>query len=238
MSSVSDPGFDQRIADWLEEDPDVAPPVVLETVVAAVPSISQRRAWRIYWRFPTMLRVAAAFAAIAFTATALALLPPRQSPPGAVSSPTPTAAGTEIPSASPTATDTATSVGDYRAARDAICHASGLALNPLKLRFLGAFDGSLSDAQLNDWTAALDQFSAGYDQLTAQLSALQPPPALALKHALNVLDIEEQNILIRRVAVELRYKDWTGASTDDAATNPIGARTVAFESQNTLEPCP
>ena len=43
---------------------------------------------------------------------------------------------------------------------------SAQALNPLKSRFLEAFDGTLSDAQINDWTAALDEFSAGYDQLS------------------------------------------------------------------------
>jgi hypothetical protein len=38
------PMFDQRIADWLEDDPTQAPPLLLETVRAAVPSIGQRRA--------------------------------------------------------------------------------------------------------------------------------------------------------------------------------------------------
>lgn len=36
--------FDDRIAEWLEDDPTIAPGLVLETVLAAVPSISQRRA--------------------------------------------------------------------------------------------------------------------------------------------------------------------------------------------------
>src|SRR4051794_20235536 len=109
MSSVPEPGFDQRIADWLEDDPDHAPAAVFETVVAAVPSISQRRSWRSHWRFPPMLRLAAVFAAIAFTATALALLPPRQSSPGVA--PTPSTVSSEIPSPSPTAEATTLSVG-------------------------------------------------------------------------------------------------------------------------------
>jgi hypothetical protein len=44
------PEFDQRIADWLEDDPDHAPEPVLSTVLAAFPSIPQRRAWRVPWR--------------------------------------------------------------------------------------------------------------------------------------------------------------------------------------------
>jgi hypothetical protein len=36
--------FDDRIAEWLEDDPVQAPPQVLETVLAALPSVPQRRA--------------------------------------------------------------------------------------------------------------------------------------------------------------------------------------------------
>ena len=32
-----EPGFDPRIADWLEDDPTMRPDQVLETVLAAVP---------------------------------------------------------------------------------------------------------------------------------------------------------------------------------------------------------
>jgi hypothetical protein len=35
--------FDDRIADWLEDDPDRAPSAVLETVLAAMPVVAQRR---------------------------------------------------------------------------------------------------------------------------------------------------------------------------------------------------
>ena len=62
---TSSPEFDPRIADWLEEDPDHAPPAVLDTVLAAVPSIPQRRAVRAPWRLPTMNRFALFGAAIA-----------------------------------------------------------------------------------------------------------------------------------------------------------------------------
>jgi len=42
MNRPFDPMFDDRIADWLEEDPTTAPSRLLETVIAAVPSIPQR----------------------------------------------------------------------------------------------------------------------------------------------------------------------------------------------------
>ena len=70
-----DPGFDPRVADWLEADPDAAPEAVLDTVLAAFPSIPQRRSARLRWRPPTMNRfayLAAATATIAVSIVAVA----------------------------------------------------------------------------------------------------------------------------------------------------------------------
>ena len=53
-SNRLDPAFDPRIADWLETDPDRAPGEILDTVLAALPSVPQRRAYRGSWRFPEM----------------------------------------------------------------------------------------------------------------------------------------------------------------------------------------
>lgn len=67
----TNPGFDQRIADWLEDDPDDAPDIVLATVQAAFPSIPQRRAMRAPWRFRYMTstsRLVAAAIAVAVVA--------------------------------------------------------------------------------------------------------------------------------------------------------------------------
>jgi hypothetical protein len=65
MNRPLEPTFDQRIADWLEDDPTLAPREVLGTVVAALPSITQRRASRVPWRLPTMLNNRLAVAALA-----------------------------------------------------------------------------------------------------------------------------------------------------------------------------
>ncbi|HEX8025858.1 MAG TPA: hypothetical protein VF484_06625 [Candidatus Limnocylindrales bacterium] len=68
MTRSFDPDFDQRIADWLEVDPVHAPREVLTTILAAHPSIPQRRATRVPWRFPSMrnnrLGLAAAIAVV------------------------------------------------------------------------------------------------------------------------------------------------------------------------------
>ncbi len=95
------PEFDPRIADWLEDDPDSAPGVILETVLAALPSIPQRRARRVPWRFPTMTRFAPIGAAAAITVVlvggALFLLRPEG---GGVGT-SPSASPSDRPSASP-----------------------------------------------------------------------------------------------------------------------------------------
>lgn len=60
--------FDPRIAEWLEGDPDGAPDAVLETVLAAFPSIPQRRATRVPSRPNPMNRLAL------FVATAVGIV--------------------------------------------------------------------------------------------------------------------------------------------------------------------
>ncbi len=74
--TANDPLFDQRISDWLEADPDQAPPVVLETIVAAFPSIPQRRRTRSLPRAGSSWRTRVVWiaAVVALALIALALL--------------------------------------------------------------------------------------------------------------------------------------------------------------------
>jgi Tol biopolymer transport system component len=74
MNHPPDPTFDQRIADWLEDDPDHAPSAVLQTVLAAYPSIPQRRRWRFLWRLPTVNRLALIAAPLAILAIVVAIV--------------------------------------------------------------------------------------------------------------------------------------------------------------------
>jgi hypothetical protein len=86
--------FDTRIADWLEEDPTRAPDQALDVVLAAIPSIRQRRSWRALRRFSEMttpLRFALSGAAVLILAVgAFNLLGPGKSPgAGSLSTPSP-----------------------------------------------------------------------------------------------------------------------------------------------------
>jgi hypothetical protein len=103
MTGPTDPLFDQRIADWLEGDPLDAPGQVLDTVLAALPSIPRRRASRVPWGFNTTRSSSrwpvAAAAVIAVLAVGGALYLTRFGQPS-VSSPGPT----PTPQISPTPT--------------------------------------------------------------------------------------------------------------------------------------
>ena len=90
----ADPDFEPRVADWLEDDPDSAPGAVLATVLAAFPSIPQRRASRVPWRFPSMstfAKVAVAAVAVIAVGTVgiIALQPSGGRTVGSASSPSP-----------------------------------------------------------------------------------------------------------------------------------------------------
>jgi hypothetical protein len=74
MNRLPDPTFDQRLADWLEDDPSHAPRQVLDTVLAAYPSIEQRRASRVPWRNPLMNRYLLPLAAAVIVAVGAAYL--------------------------------------------------------------------------------------------------------------------------------------------------------------------
>ena len=93
MNTSRDPGFDPRIAAWLEDDPAIAPARVLETVLAAIPSVSQQRVapgfpWRYRQMTASIRLVAGLAAALAIAIGAwLVLGGPRGSSVGASASP-------------------------------------------------------------------------------------------------------------------------------------------------------
>jgi hypothetical protein len=100
----ADPGFDPRIADWLDADAREAPGEVLEAVLAAFPSIRQRRAMRMPRRFlgdrfARMAAVAGAAAIAAILAVTVSGLLGSPRPSGGPSFP---AIGSGGPSPSPT----------------------------------------------------------------------------------------------------------------------------------------
>jgi hypothetical protein len=129
MTRPTDPLFDQRIADWLEDDPLHAPGQVLEIVLAALPSIPRRRASPVPRRLvPASMRwplvAAAAIGALVIGGT-LYLNRPNQPAVGG-QSPTPGSSISPSQPANPTAGPSSTVVP----ARAASWTATGSMLEP------------------------------------------------------------------------------------------------------------
>ena len=113
MTPYDQATFDPRIADWLEDDPNDAPDQALEIVLAAFPSIKQRRASRVPRRFnmttlPRLAFGAAAAIVVVVLGGAFLLRPPASGVAGGGPTPSPTAAPTQTPSPTPAATPVST----------------------------------------------------------------------------------------------------------------------------------
>jgi hypothetical protein len=108
--------FDARIADWLEHDPHRAPETALPIVLAAFPSIKQRRGrapWRVF-DMPSISRFAATSASVvALMVLALVVIAPwSMFGPGGTVTPTTSPTATPRPTASQTPRPTASSAVD------------------------------------------------------------------------------------------------------------------------------
>lgn len=106
--------FDDRLGNWLDDGPTDAPGQLLDTILAAIPSIPQRRgAWRIPWRTSAMFGLARVFAGIVLAVglgSALLFVALRPTPGGigGQASPPPAVGSSSTPSASPTGSPAAT----------------------------------------------------------------------------------------------------------------------------------
>lgn len=233
MSRRLDPDFDPRIADWLEADPDTAPPDLVRGVDIALPSIAQRRAGRLPWRTLPMHRFALVGATLVTVAVigAVALsLNPQPATPQVAASAAPS------PAIATSATGDATAA--YQTARNAVCTAATTAKQPLQARYDHLWDPGVTTAQRADAVAALRTFLALNDSTNAQLDAITPPPDLLHDHIADVTHREDLSTLI---AYELSLIDegkLVDAQAVDAATNPIADEASAYESHNGFKPCP
>ena len=107
MTSQGQVSFDPRIADWLESDPNHAPDQVLEIVLAAFPSVDQRRGSRLPRRIstmPTNFRLAFGAAAVIAVVLGGALLLRPGAAPGGVGGPP--SSPVTLPTATPSPTAT------------------------------------------------------------------------------------------------------------------------------------
>jgi hypothetical protein len=229
--------FDRTARTWLEDGPTRAPDRPVVAALAEVSTTSQERDLRVPWRFtdmPMLLRVAAAAIVIAVIGGgALFLLRPSDVPGVGVQptmEPSPTVSASPSPSVS--------SVEAYVAARNAICDSAVRDTDPYKERYVGVFDGSLSDADRADWVAALDASHARFVLMIEQLDALEPPAVLAADDADIVEAYRQQVVLVKQVADRLRDHRDADAAAADLATEPLGDRIGNWEREHVLHNCP
>lgn len=237
MSRPPDPDFDPRIADWLEGDPDMAPPELARTVDVALPSIAQRQALRLPWRILPMHRLAlvgatlVTVAVIGALALSLNLRPPSpQVASSAASSPALSSSSAPAPTTNPAAA--------YQSARNAICTAATTADAPLRARYDRLWTTGLTAVQRADAVAALRAFVTLNDRVNAQLDALTPPPDLRHDHVADVTHREDISTLIVHELSLIDEGKLVDAQAVDVATNSIADEASAYESHNGLEPCP
>jgi len=233
--------FDRFAREWLELGPVEAPSDVIQAAFVEINTTTQERDLRVPWRLPRMTPMLRAVATILVVAVigGGALLVLRSSPGGeAGAPPTASPSPSPSPSASPSPTPTPMTLAAFTAARNAVCsHAAG-ALNPLKPRFLGIFNDTLTDAQRTDWIAALEQYSAGNQSMIDALVALPAPAELAADNATALRDLQDEEDQIRVVISALKNRQYEEARVADAATDPMGIRISRWETQHALTNCP
>ncbi len=234
MTRQPDPGFDPRIADWLETDPDHAPAEVLRTVESALPSIPQRRALRLPWRNLPMNKLVPIGATILLLAALGAGAIAVGSRP---STTTPTPAPT-VPAAVEASTSPGVTALGYIAARDKVCKAATARAEPVKARYEPLYDNEATAAQKDDAIAGVRDFVTLASQFTDELAALEAPPELVAEHAANVANYRDILILIRRSLALHDEGKTEEALAVDLATNGIARQMEAFEGRHGLTPCP
>jgi hypothetical protein len=234
MNRQPDPGFDPRIADWLEADPDHAPPEVLRTVESALPSIPQRRVLRLPWRSLTMNRPVLVLATVGLLAAlGIGAVTVGSRPSTTTPTPAPTA-----PAAVEASAPLAVTVTAYTAGRDRICAAASVQAEPVKARLSPLYDANATGAQKADGIAALREYLTLGTAFTADLAALDVPPDLLSEHSANVANFKDILILIRESLALHDAGKPSDALAVDLATNGISAQINRFEQRLGLVPCP
>ncbi|MEA2547594.1 MAG: hypothetical protein QOE42_192 [Chloroflexota bacterium] len=227
------PGFDQRIAEWLEDDPDDAPDSALTTVLAAFPSIPQRRATRVPWRNRPMTQTArllagAAAVAVVLIAGALILRPATSPSVGgdATPSPPPSSAIGAGPSAAPS--DALAQLQAYRAAVGAVCNS------------LASVPDPAPSAGPNAVVAFLQATIARQTTEAAGLEAIQPPAAMRTEHLANIQTVKDVSALLNHEIelVQANPPKLVEAAAVDDATASLNTLREQFARKYALPPCP
>jgi len=153
-------------------------------------------------------------------------------------SPVPSVTATVPATAEPSGTPDPSNMAAFRTARDFICTHAAVEADPLKERFVGIFDGSLTQAQRDDWIAALESFAAIQGDAIDEIAALTPPAEIVDANAENITVFRDMNARILAIAAHLRAGDDASALEVDTSTNHLNDLISDFEVRNGLVRCP
>lgn len=223
--------FDRTTRTWLEDGPTRAPEPPVAAALAEIATKSQERDLRVPWRLPDMpmlLRVATAAIVIVLIGGGAMLLLQGTGLPGVAAPPT----------SAPSPVATPMSVGAYTTAYNAICDEADADTDPLRPRFVGVFDGSISEGQRAGWAGALQQFHDRTLAAADELGALSPPPELADGHYRNVQALRDELDFVQDIAQGLRDHRDSEALAADTATVPLGHQIFDWENEHALHHCP
>ena len=237
MNRQPDPGFDPRIADWLEADPDNAPPEVLRTVESALPSIPQRRVLRLPWRTLPMNRPVLVLATVGLLAVlGIGAVTVGSRP--STTTPTPAPTVPAAVEASPSQAVGGDTLAAYVAARDDLCRSYSVTMEPLKARVSYLYDPAATEKGRDDAVDALRKITGVVNDMVADLLALDPPDDMRTAHVMDAARYDDIRILLLRELSLLNLGDTASAQAVDEATDAISAQINAFEVEYGLTGCP
>jgi hypothetical protein len=161
----------------------------------------------------------------------------RSTAPSGVGSPTPSAASTASPSATPSQS-TGDDLQSYRLARNTICAGYDGAVGPLRPALVGLYDVGTTPSGRVTAIEALRSISTKLEAMTVELIQLDTPPSIAVDHGRSVARQEDMNSLIRQELDALGRDDLAGAQALDTATEPLDTTIGEFETHYGLVSCP
>ena len=223
---------ERLIATWLvEEAPGHAPDRILGAAADRIDQTNQRR-FLAAWREPVTISTRAlAAAVIAIVAVGAAIFFFRPTPPNVGSaSPTPAPPGSPSP--------VAPTVAEFKMARDAICTAAAAQLDPLKERFVGVYEPSITATERADAIAALEQFAQGYEVMITDLEGLTAPAHLVVGQVTNVTQFRSMLISIEAIIQYLREGDDDAARGVDETTDALNVEILGWEAEYNFQSCP
>jgi hypothetical protein len=152
--------------------------------------------------------------------------------------PTPAPTAPAAVEASPDQVPPANAVIAYVTARDDLCRAYSVTMEPLNARVAYLYDPAATAAGRADAIDALREITGISNDLVNDLLVLDPPDELRTAHVMNATRFDDIRVLLLRELSLLNLGETSKAQAVDEATDAIAAQISRFELQHGLTACP